>query len=57
MPKKFCKVVVTEPDHIDALDRSDRIDILDANGSLDQRDHHRARVGLPDLVGLLDPPA
>ena len=46
------QVVVAEPDHVDAFDGGDRIDVLDALGGLDQRDHHRARIGLRDLVGL-----
>ena len=46
------QIVVTKPDNVDAADCRDRIDILDAFCGLYQRDHHRARVRLGDLVGL-----
>ena len=44
------QIVVTKPDHVDAVDRRDRLDVLDACCGLDQRDRHRARVRLGDLV-------
>jgi hypothetical protein len=34
---------VAELDHVDAINRRDRIDVLDTLRGLDQRDHHRAR--------------